>query len=64
MLREPLLVTIGDSIAESSYAGLVGPGLYQFNIKIPILPPGEYPVVVVYGGVSTRQEVVLAVAGQ
>ncbi len=38
-------VTIGDVQAPVSYAGLVGAGLYQINLTVPVtLVTGTYPV--------------------
>ncbi len=33
---------IGGVNARVLFAGLVGPGLYQFNVEIPDLPDGDY----------------------
>lgn len=65
-------VTVGGQPATVSFAGLVGPGLYQLNV---VLPPGttvggtgsvvQVPVVATAGGVQTQAKVVVAVnAGQ
>jgi uncharacterized protein (TIGR03437 family) len=38
---------------------LVSPGLYQFNITVPNLPDGDYPIVAsLAGGSSSRSAVV------
>jgi uncharacterized protein (TIGR03118 family) len=64
--------TVGGQPATVSYAGLVGPGLYQINV---VLPAGtatgatgataEVPVVITAGGVQSQAKAVVAVtAGQ
>jgi uncharacterized protein (TIGR03118 family) len=64
--------TVGGKPATVSFAGLVGPGLYQFNV---LLPAGtatgatgataEVPVVITVGGVQSQAKAVVAVtAGQ
>ena len=60
--------TVGGQAATISFAGLVGPGLYQLNI---VLPAGttagqtgtvaEVPVVVTVGGVQSQAKAVVAV---
>ena len=44
-LALPFRVEIGGVEAACQYGGLVGPGLNQFNVVVPALPPGEYPIV-------------------
>lgn len=61
-------VTVGGQPATVSFAGLVGPGLYQLNV---VLPSGtsagqtgsvaEVPVVATAGGVQTQAKAVVAV---
>jgi uncharacterized protein (TIGR03118 family) len=61
-------VTVGGQPATVSFAGLVGPGLYQFNI---VLPSGttagqtgtvaEVPVVITVNGVQSQAKAVVAV---
>ena len=53
-LALPFRVEIGGTEVRCEYGGLVGPGLNQFNIEVPQLPAGEYPVVVFVGGVQTQ----------
>ena len=49
-----LSITIGDVPATMQYAGLVGPGEYQFNVVVPTLSDGDQPIVAAIGG-STSQ---------
>jgi uncharacterized protein (TIGR03437 family) len=44
-----------------AYSGLVGAGLYQFNVTVPNLPNGDATVVATLGGVSTQTGVSLTV---
>jgi uncharacterized protein (TIGR03437 family) len=47
---------IGSAVAATSYAGLVPGlvGLYQFNVVVPPLAPGDHPITVETGGVSAN----------
>jgi uncharacterized protein (TIGR03437 family) len=38
-----------------SYAGIVAPGEYQFNVVVPALPDGDQPITADIGGVFTQQ---------
>jgi protocatechuate 3,4-dioxygenase beta subunit len=52
-LLNPVTIRIGPSTAQVLYAGMTGVGLYQFNIIVPDLPSGDYPVVAEVAGVRT-----------
>ena len=55
-------VTIGGVAAAVKYAGLTGPGLYQFNVTVPAsLPGGDAAVVGTIGGVSTQSGVAITI---
>lgn len=47
IIRQPALLTnqvsirIGEAVATVEFAGLVGAGLYQINLKVPDLPEGD-----------------------
>jgi uncharacterized protein (TIGR03118 family) len=46
--------TIGGTAANSTFTGLVGPGLYQFNVTVPAtLADGDAPIVATVGGATT-----------
>lgn len=46
---------IGGASATVVFAGLTGPGLYQFNVVVPPgVPAGDQPVSAAYGGQSTQ----------
>ena len=48
------VVSIGGVTANVSFAGLVSPGEYQFNIQVPTgLTDGDQPIAASYGGQST-----------
>ena len=56
-------VSIDGIDAPVSFAGLVGPGLYQINITIPSgLSPGDHPVIASAGGVAATGEALLKTA--
>jgi uncharacterized protein (TIGR03437 family) len=46
-------IRIGSSTAQVLYAGMTGAGLYQFNILVPDLASGDYPVLAEVAGVRT-----------
>jgi uncharacterized protein (TIGR03437 family) len=45
-------VSIGGQIIEPAFAGLApgSIGLAQANVQVPVLAPGDYPVVITVGG--------------
>ena len=53
VLANSVQVTIGGMNAPVAFAGLVGPGEYQFNVTVPNLPSGDAAVSATIGGVST-----------
>jgi len=62
-LMRPLIkptVTINGQEAELLFAGLTpgSIGLAQLNVRVPDLPPGEYPMVVTMNGVSSNSAIV------
>jgi len=54
-------VQIGARSATIQFAGLTGPGLYQFNVVIPQLPDGDAPVIATIGAIATPVDRVIAV---
>ena len=57
-----LRVRIGGIDAVIAFAGLVTPGLYQFNVVVPAqLPDGDQTVVAELRGLLTRSDLLLAV---
>lgn len=48
-------IRIGGAAAQVSFAGVISPGLYQFNVTVPTnLTDGDHPVTATYGGFSTQ----------
>jgi uncharacterized protein (TIGR03437 family) len=59
----PVTVSIGSVPADVLWAGLVGPGLYQLNVRVPAsLPSGDQPVIASVGGLTTLSGALLKVA--
>ena len=56
-----LTVTIGGAPAEVRFAGLVTPGLFQFNVVVPALADGDQAVAMTAGGVNVPTVQYLAV---
>jgi uncharacterized protein (TIGR03437 family) len=54
VLRAPVTIRIGNVVANVAFAGLVGSGLYQFNVTVPNIPPGDQTVVIEIGGASSQ----------
>ena len=56
-------MTIGGIAAEVLWAGLVGPGLYQINVRIPAsIPDGDNAVVAMVAGLNTQTSANVKVA--
>lgn len=55
-------ITVGGTPAEVQFSGLVGPGLYQFNVTVPAsLGDGDAQVVATVGGATTPSGPMIAV---
>jgi uncharacterized protein (TIGR03437 family) len=55
-------VTIGNIQATVQFAGLISPGLYQFNVVVPAnAPPGDNAISASYNGVATQPGVLINV---
>ncbi|HXJ38793.1 MAG TPA: hypothetical protein VNH18_05915, partial [Bryobacteraceae bacterium] len=54
---------IGGLVANVPFAGMLGGtvGLYQFNVVIPNLPAGDYPIELIIDGVPNGQGLLLTV---
>lgn len=61
-LSNSIRVTVAGVEAPVDYAGLVGPGLVQINIRVPVLPPGDHEVVVELVSLRTQAGLLLPVA--
>ena len=64
VLSAPVTIRIGNVVANVAFAGLVGPGLYQFNVTVPNLPPGDQAVVFGIGGARSQDRAFITVGSQ
>jgi len=56
------VVSIGGMQADVSFAGLVSPGDYLFNVKVPAnVPDGDNVLTATYNGQSTQSGVLITV---
>jgi uncharacterized protein (TIGR03437 family) len=56
------LVKIGGVAATVQFAGLISPGLYQFNVVVPASAPnGDNAVVATYNGAATQSGTLLTI---
>ena len=62
-LAATVMVTIGGAVANVAYAGLVGAGLCQINVTVPVLADGDHAVLAQVAGVSTQTGVLLKTKG-
>lgn len=60
-LQNPVTVRIGGLVAQVTFAGLVGAGLNQINIRIPELPPGNHLLTIETGGGAIQPNIVIPV---
>jgi uncharacterized protein (TIGR03437 family) len=58
---EDVRIRIGGVDAAIAFAGLVSPGLYQFNVVVPDVPLGDRPVVAELRGLLTQADLLLTV---
>jgi uncharacterized protein (TIGR03437 family) len=58
---QDLRVRIGGVDAAIAFAGLISPGLYQFNVVVPLLSDGDQTIVAELRGLLTRSDLLLAV---
>jgi uncharacterized protein (TIGR03437 family) len=61
ILANSVRVTIGGVEAPVTYAGLVGPGLYQINATVPNVPDGDASVVAQIEGFQTQAGVSITI---
>jgi uncharacterized protein (TIGR03437 family) len=56
------VIQIGGVNASVQFAGLISPGLYQFNVQIPsTAPTGDNLITAQYNGLKTQPGVLLTV---
>jgi uncharacterized protein (TIGR03437 family) len=53
-LVDPISVTIGGFKAPVTFAGLATAGLYQVNVTVPTLPPGDQSIMLTVNGISSQ----------
>ncbi len=58
---EDLRVRIGGLDAAVAFAGLISPGVYQFNVVVPQLAAGDQPVVAELRGLLTQSALLLTI---
>jgi uncharacterized protein (TIGR03437 family) len=61
VLANPVEIKIGGATANVDFAGMVSPGLYQFNVVVPVLPGGDAKVLATIGGATTQTGVNITV---
>src|SRR5579884_706428 len=54
-------LTIGSTTVQAQYTGLVGPGLFQINLKIPAVKPGTYTLQATLGATTFQGAAALVV---
>ncbi len=60
-LTEPVTIRIGGVPATVEFAGLIGVGLYQFNVVTPNVQVGDQPVTAEIGGVTSPSNTLLTI---
>lgn len=58
---QDLRIRIAGQDTTITFAGLVTPGLYQFNVTVPTLPDGDYPLIAELRGLLTSPNLMLTV---
>src|SRR5205814_1129420 len=54
VLSNKIAIRVGTADAAVSFAGMTGAGMYRFNLTVPDLPDGDYPITASIGGVRTQ----------
>ena len=56
------VVTVNGAAATVQFAGLISPGLYQFNVILPAsVPSGDNPLIATYNGLATQPGVLITI---
>ena len=58
---QDLRIRIGGVDAAIAFAGLISPGLYQFNVVVPEVPDGDRTIVAELRGLLTKADLMVAV---
>ena len=53
---------IGGVVAPVQWAGMIGSGLYQFNVQVPKVPGGDMVIVAEIGGYRSQGDSVISVS--
>jgi uncharacterized protein (TIGR03437 family) len=59
--QQALSIRIGGLDSAIAFAGLISPGVYQFNLMVPEVPDGDVPVVAEWHGLLTKSDLLLSV---
>ena len=59
-LNDPVQITIDGTAVTPQYAGLSAAGLYQINIQVPNLSPGDHKLSATIAGISTPDGIYLS----
>ena len=55
-------ITIGGVSATVTFAGLVAPGQFQFNVTVPLATPnGDQPITATYNGAGNQSATLITV---
>ena len=58
------VITVGGIAANMTFAGLVAPGEFQFNVVLPLnLPSGDLPIVATYNGSQASPDLLITIQG-
>ncbi len=60
-LATPVTIRIVTAVADVRFAGLVGAGLYQFNVIVPDVPDGDHAVIAEIGGFRSQANAFITV---
>jgi uncharacterized protein (TIGR03437 family) len=60
-LIAPVAIRVGGVAVQTSFAGLVSPGLYQFNVTVPDIANGDQLVVIAIGGLQSQDSTYIPV---
>lgn len=63
-LTTSVTIRIGNVAADVAFAGVVGGGLYQFNVTIPALPNGDHTLVAEIGGLRSQANAFITIQSQ
>jgi uncharacterized protein (TIGR03437 family) len=58
----PVTAQIGGVLADVLYSGLISPGLFQINLRVPVVPVGEQPIHVEIRGIRSPDKVSLLIS--